>query len=230
MAARARNQNSGQSCIAAKRFIVEEGVADEFGRRFAEAVTAPSRSAIPRRATRTSDRWRAATCATTLERQVSESRGTGAQRSSAASRSAGRGYFYAPTVLDGVTDAMPAFREETFGPVAALIRARDVEHAIALANDTEYGLGAALWTRDLERREGARAPDRGRRRLRQRHGRLRSPDAVRRRQAQRLRSRAWPARHPRVHEHPDRAHRPGRGSRAVVVAGFRPGSCYARDI
>ena len=63
----------------------------------------------------------------------------------------GKGYFYAPTVLDGVTDDMPAFREETFGPVAAVIRARDAEDAVRLANDTEYGLGAALWTADIER-------------------------------------------------------------------------------
>jgi succinate-semialdehyde dehydrogenase / glutarate-semialdehyde dehydrogenase len=62
----------------------------------------------------------------------------------------GRGYFYAPTVLDGVSFDMPAFREETFGPVAAVIRAKDHDEAVRLANDTEYGLGAAIWTRNLE--------------------------------------------------------------------------------
>jgi succinate-semialdehyde dehydrogenase/glutarate-semialdehyde dehydrogenase len=61
----------------------------------------------------------------------------------------GRGYFYAPTILDGVSLDMPAFREETFGPVAAIVRARSSDHAIELANDTEYGLGAAVWTSDL---------------------------------------------------------------------------------
>jgi succinate-semialdehyde dehydrogenase/glutarate-semialdehyde dehydrogenase len=63
----------------------------------------------------------------------------------------GKGYFYAPTVLDSVSETMPAFRQETFGPVAAVIRARDPQDAVRLANDTEYGLGAALWTRDIER-------------------------------------------------------------------------------
>jgi succinate-semialdehyde dehydrogenase/glutarate-semialdehyde dehydrogenase len=63
----------------------------------------------------------------------------------------GRGYFYSPTVLDGVTLTMPAFREETFGPVAAVVRAKDPDEAVTLANDTEFGLGAALWTSDLER-------------------------------------------------------------------------------
>src|SRR5205085_806167 len=63
----------------------------------------------------------------------------------------GKGYFYAPTVLDDVSESMPAFREETFGPVAAVIRARDPNDAVRIANDTEYGLGAALWTADLDR-------------------------------------------------------------------------------
>src|SRR5262249_51191688 len=65
-------------------------------------------------------------------------------------RLSGRGYFYQPTILAGVTAEMPAFREETFGPVAAVIRARDADDAVALANDSDFGLGAALWTRDTE--------------------------------------------------------------------------------
>ncbi|MDQ3541970.1 MAG: aldehyde dehydrogenase family protein, partial [Chloroflexota bacterium] len=61
------------------------------------------------------------------------------------------GYFYAPTILSGVTPAMPAFQEETFGPLAAIIRVTDVEEAIALANDSPYGLGGNIWSRDIER-------------------------------------------------------------------------------
>jgi len=63
----------------------------------------------------------------------------------------GPGFFYAPTVLDHVTPEMTAFREETFGPVAAIVRVKDVDEAIARANQTAFGLGAALWTRDVER-------------------------------------------------------------------------------
>jgi len=63
----------------------------------------------------------------------------------------GRGYFYQPTLLVDVADSSPAWREELFGPVAVLVRAQDTDAAIALANDTIYGLGANLWTRDLDR-------------------------------------------------------------------------------
>jgi succinate-semialdehyde dehydrogenase/glutarate-semialdehyde dehydrogenase len=70
----------------------------------------------------------------------------------------GSGNYFEPTVLGGVTPDMPVFREETFGPVAALIRARDAEHAVEMANDSEFGLGSAIWTADTEaaQRLGAR--------------------------------------------------------------------------
>ena len=152
-AARARNQNNGQSCIAAKRFIIEESVADEFGARFADAVRALRVGDPAERDTNVGPLARR-DLRDTLERQVAESRRMGAEPIVGGEPLNGRGYFYAPTILDGVTDAMPAFREETFGPVAALLRARDADHAIELANDTEYGLGAAIWTRDLDAARG----------------------------------------------------------------------------
>ncbi|MGH2418676.1 MAG: NAD-dependent succinate-semialdehyde dehydrogenase [Candidatus Limnocylindria bacterium] len=152
-AARARNQNNGQSCIAAKRFIVEEPVADAFGARFADAVRALRVGDPAERDTNVGPLARR-DLRDTLDRQVAESRRMGAEPIVGGEPISGRGYFYAPTVLDGVTDAMPAFREETFGPVAALLRARDADHAIELANDTEYGLGAAIWTRDLDAARG----------------------------------------------------------------------------
>jgi succinate-semialdehyde dehydrogenase/glutarate-semialdehyde dehydrogenase len=150
VAVRARNQNNGQSCIAAKRFIVEESVADEFTSRFAAAVGALQVGDPMQRETNVGPLARG-DLRESLERQVSASLSSGARAVVGGHAVAGRGYFYEPTVLDGVTDTMAAFREETFGPVAAVIRARDADQAVQLANDTEYGLGANLWSRDTRR-------------------------------------------------------------------------------
>jgi succinate-semialdehyde dehydrogenase/glutarate-semialdehyde dehydrogenase len=150
IAVRARNQNNGQSCIAAKRFIVEEGVADQFTEKFAAAVNALRVGDPMQRETNVGPLARE-DLRDALADQVERSVSGGARAVTGGTSLAGKGYFYAPTVLDGVTSDMPAFREETFGPVAAVIRARDADDAIRLANDTEYGLGAALWTRDTER-------------------------------------------------------------------------------
>jgi succinate-semialdehyde dehydrogenase / glutarate-semialdehyde dehydrogenase len=149
-AVRARNQNNGQSCIAAKRFIVEEPVADQFAQKFAATVKALNVGDPMQRDTNVGPLARG-DLRTTLARQVERSLAGGAHALTGGAPLDGKGYFYAPTVLDGVSEEMPAFREETFGPVAAIIRARNADDAVRLANDTEYGLGAALWTRDTVR-------------------------------------------------------------------------------
>jgi acyl-CoA reductase-like NAD-dependent aldehyde dehydrogenase len=148
MAVRARNQNNGQSCIAAKRFIVEETVADEFTERFAASVKALQVGDPMQRETNIGPLARGDLRETVVS-QVERSVKAGARAVVGGSVPNGKGYFYAPTVLEGVSQAMPAFREEVFGPVAAVIRARDADDAVRLANDTEYGLGANLWTSDV---------------------------------------------------------------------------------
>lgn len=150
MAVRARFQNTGQSCIAAKRFIVVEAIADAFERKFVEE-TAKLRVGDPfDRATQIGPMARA-DLRETLEKQVQASINMGAKVLIGGKPLEGKGYFFAPTILSNVTPDMPMFREETFGPAAAVIRARDTEHAVELANDSQFGLGGNLWTRDINR-------------------------------------------------------------------------------
>jgi succinate-semialdehyde dehydrogenase/glutarate-semialdehyde dehydrogenase len=150
VAVTARNQNSGQSCIAAKRFIVEAAVADEFEGRFAAAVQALHMGDPLQRETRVGPLARG-DLREDLASQVERSVSAGARVATGGRAPQGRGYFFTPTVLTAVAAGMPAFREETFGPVAAVIRAVDAATAVRLANDTPFGLGASLWTRDIER-------------------------------------------------------------------------------
>jgi len=147
---RARNQNTGQSCIAAKRFIVEAGVYDVFVERFGKAVAA-LRVGDPRDAATQVGPLARGDLRDTLERQVRGSVEMGARVVAGGKRWGTKGYFYQPTVLADVTPDMPVAAEETFGPVAAVLKVRDADEAIALANASEYGLGANLWTKDEAR-------------------------------------------------------------------------------
>ena len=148
MAARARFQNTGQSCIAAKRFIVVEAVADAFEQAFVAAAKALVIGDPLDRATQVGPMART-DLRDALHQQVLATVEQGAHVALGGEPLDRPGAYYAPTILTGVTPAMTAFREETFGPVAAVIRARDTDEAVALANDSDFGLGGALWSRDL---------------------------------------------------------------------------------
>jgi len=153
----ARTISNGQSCIAAKRFIVEEPLVERFEWMFAQRMARLQAGNPLDRATEIGPLARA-DLVDDLERQVGESVARGARLVTGGTRPRGPGYFYPPTVLSRVTPGMPVFDEETFGPVAAITTARDAAHAIALANHSQFGLGASLWTGDPARGE-ALAPD-----------------------------------------------------------------------
>ncbi len=151
-AAKARTVNSGQSCIAAKRFIVEEEIADRFEEEFVRRMEGLRVGDPMDRETEVGPLAREDLLAT-LDDQVARSLAAGARLATGGERLARKGWFYAPTVLTGVRPGMAAFDEETFGPVAAVVRARDAAEAIELANRSPYGLGASLWTADAARGE-----------------------------------------------------------------------------
>ena len=151
-AADARLVNSGQSCIAAKRFIAVEAVADRFLDRFADELRSRRVGDPMSRDTQVGPQARA-DLRDDLHRQVEESVKRGAKVLLGGQVPPGPGAYYPATLLAGVDKGMPAFDEETFGPVAAVIRAKDESDALRLANDSTFGLGASLWTGDRSRGE-----------------------------------------------------------------------------
>ena len=152
VAAKARCINSGQSCIAAKRFIVEAAVYDAFLEKFKAAMAAlvlgdplDERSQVGAQARDD--------LMGELHAQVEVSVAKGAKVVLGGRPVEGPGSFYPPTILVDVVPGMPAYDEELFGPVAAVIRARDADDALRIANDTPFGLGASVWTRDAAKGE-----------------------------------------------------------------------------
>jgi succinate-semialdehyde dehydrogenase / glutarate-semialdehyde dehydrogenase len=152
VACRARNQNNGQSCIAAKRFIVVEAVAETFVARFADELRARRMGDPLSRETQVGPQARE-DLRDALHGQVEASVKRGARLVLGGEIPPERGAFYPPTLLIGVEPGMAAFDEETFGPVASVINARDEADALRLANTSSFGLGASLWTQDRARAE-----------------------------------------------------------------------------
>ena len=148
-AVKARTINAGQSCIAAKRFMIADEIYDEFVNQFVARM----------RALKVGDPMDEATeigpLATEqilqgVHDQVQKTIAAGAKLLTGGNRIHGPGFFYEPTVVIDVPKESPAYREEVFGPVAAVFRVRDVADAIGQANDTSFGLGASAWTNEPE--------------------------------------------------------------------------------
>jgi succinate-semialdehyde dehydrogenase/glutarate-semialdehyde dehydrogenase len=147
IAVEARTINNGESCIAAKRFIVDARIAEKFEERFVAAMEA-LRVGDPLDEDTQVGPLATPAVLQELDTQVRRSVEMGARLATGGHRLDRPGNFYAPTVLTDVPLDSPACREELFGPVAAILRADDLDHAIRLANDTDFGLGASVWTSD----------------------------------------------------------------------------------
>ncbi|EKM7808040.1 succinate-semialdehyde dehydrogenase [Klebsiella aerogenes] len=140
-----RYQNSGQVCAASKRFIVEAGIADAFTKKFVAAVAA-LKMGDPRDEQNYIGPMARFDLRDELHQQVEATLKEGAKLLLGGEKIAGAGNYYAPTVLTNVTPEMTGFRQELFGPVATISEARDAAHALELANDSEFGLSATVFT------------------------------------------------------------------------------------
>jgi len=151
-AVKARVINNGQSCIAAKRFIVHEQIADQFEKEFVSRMQSlklgdpfdPKTDVGP---LATPDAVK------DLDADVQKSIRAGAKLLTGGKQIVGAGNFYLPTVLTNIPKHSPAYREELFGPVACVFRVKSIEEAVAVANDVRFGLGASAWTNDPAERE-----------------------------------------------------------------------------
>ena len=146
-AVKARTLNTGQSCIAAKRFFIADKIYDDFLNKFVEAMRS-LKVGDPLDETTEVGPLATEQILNGVHEQVQKSIAVGAKLLTGGNRIAGPGFFYEPTVLVDVPRSSPAFREEVFGPVAAVFRVRDAEEAVELSNDSRFGLAASAWTND----------------------------------------------------------------------------------
>jgi len=148
----ARMINNGQSCIAAKRFIIHEKIYDEFLKKFVARVSA---IAVGDPMDEKTELGPLATAAIRegLDDQVKGSVAKGARVVTGGKKLDRDGFYYAPTVLADIPSDAPAAWDELFGPVASVFKAKDIAHAIEIANSTSFGLAASAWTRDDSERD-----------------------------------------------------------------------------
>src|SRR5438067_8716180 len=149
---KSRMVNSGQSCIAAKRFIIADAIYDKYVAQFVEKMKS-LKSGDPMAETTEVAPLSSENILRGVDEQVQKSVAAGAKILCGGKRVAGTGYFYEPTVLAEIPTNAPAYREEVFGPVALFFRVRDRNQAVAIANDSSFGLGASVWTNDAAEQE-----------------------------------------------------------------------------